>query len=88
MRFGLAAESLMRIVQHSFFVAFVAVATRAPGEGFHWGVNGHPCAQEGRSSKNKNTSPADSAARLLNVRIEKPGLLICTVEVYRAKASP
>jgi len=47
MRPGLAAESLMRIVPCSLFVALMAVATRAPGEGFHWGVNGHPGAQEG-----------------------------------------
>jgi hypothetical protein len=37
----------MRIVQCSFFVAFLAIASAAVGDGFHWGVNGHPGAQEG-----------------------------------------
>jgi hypothetical protein len=40
-------ESLMRIVQCSLFVVFVATASCAQGEGLRWGVNGHPGAQEG-----------------------------------------
>jgi hypothetical protein len=37
----------MPIVKCSRVVAFVAIASCARGEGFHWGVNGHPAVQEG-----------------------------------------
>jgi hypothetical protein len=44
---GYAGENSMRIVPCVFWALLAAVAAGAPADGFRWGVNGHPGAQEG-----------------------------------------